>query len=1184
MQPGDPCVTCSIAVIDEDADINGQTSYHLLNNTEGAFAFTQGTLMPVRVLDYESLNYYLLTLLVSDCGDSPHTISATIEIFLTDVSDNPPVFNATSYYVAVGEDIELGSHLLTLHAVSKDSAPLAAVQYLIVGGDPEGKFELDSDTGRLTLADYLDFETTELYSLLVQAQSGHGAGRRLKTLVAVTVEILNVNDNQPMFGRAQYNVSVLEGVGLGHTVITVSAEDLDSGNFGRVTYRMDLTASEPGVEMTFDLDPVVGIITTLVALDLEEKDKYELVVIAEDGGSPSHTAETRVIINVRDVSTSRPIFSQEMYNASIREDVAVHTTIMNITATDADSPVIEYFIESGNAENRFQLDRSSGVIEVSAALDRECTPSYTLIVVATDGQLENSVPVHIIVTDVNDELPIFTNSYISVQVSESLHTSEQLTQVTATDNDIRMNGLVTYSSDDIPPEFNLDPSSGVIILSSSLDYDIDSGRNYSFEVLATDGGDPPLSSSARVEVWVLDENDNTPVISGPAKVSVMENAKERTPVLQLMASDGDDSSNAALSFSITEDSRAAQVFAVDTSGMLYTTQPLDREVQEIYIVSVQVTDSGQDPLTSSITISVTVQDEIDYPPVFSQASYELHITMETERDTMLIMVSAVTRDNVSSDSILYTISSGANDGLFLMDESLGEIRAATTLHPDMNAGVYSMQVTAQHQHLTETVPLTVTIREEDGIPRLQSLTVYYNILHSQLETGYTSLTSLQVMADSSQTLSFDLPPSNDQQVLKYFAIGRETGDLSVDGSVTSGHYLLSVAVSSPSGTSDGEMDVFVHVVTNSTLAHAVVAIFAHIKETDFISIHLERFAQFAMDVIPCSREQVEVFGIQQSSSQADILEVAFAIRSSNFHDYMDPEAIIDRLRANQNQAWPPAVVEFGSLVCVNEPCPNLQQCRPVLQLHQYTSQAPTRRLNSTDSVYVSHPFSQSHTCTCPTGYSHEGMCGEEVDECQADPCHFGAPCTDLVNGYICDCPGLTLGTDCEVVCPSASCLPCSLSPCLHGGECTVSSVDPSSSSCHSCPWDEQYSGPHCELTTLYFPPGSYAAFSPVGFTHRTAFSLTFSTVTPNGLLFYNQHVVGSHDFIAVELVIGQIKVSVSFGDGDLLSMKTESLRLLNDGQWHTVEIYLDKQVCPSLSVLMSCHLSFSTAGGAGECK
>ncbi len=1163
-------------MIDEDAGSNGQVSYELLNNTGGAFTIyvsgNQAMLRPARELDYESLSHYLLTLLASDGGDNPHTSSATIEILLIDVADSPPVFNSSTYLVAVPEDTALGSHLLTVHATSQDSGLLGVIQYYVVGGDPDTKFHLDSTTGHLTLLDHLDFESTERYALSVQAQSGQGPGGRLKTLVTVTIEVLNVNDHQPTFGRTQYSVSVPEGVMVGHYVVGVSAEDLDTGDFGIVTYHIDLTESDPGVQITFDLDPGLGDITTLAVLDREERETYEMVVVAEDGGQPARSAAVRVVMRVSDVNDEKPVFSQQSYSASIGEDAGVHAVVVNVTAEDLDSSTVEYLIESGNIENKFHLEQTSGLITVSRSLDRERTPSYILTVVATDGQLEATVPVLITVTDVNDKRPIFTNAYVSSEVSESLPIGDKVTQMTAVDDDdIGMNSLVTYFSVNLPPVFSLGSTSGIVTLASSLDYDTEYGKYYSFDVVAQDGGNPPLSSTARVEVLVRDENDNPPVfLLGPTQATVKENAREHTSVLQLSATDGDDGSNAALSFSITGDYRATQVFGVDATGMIYTTQPLDREVQEVYSVRVQVTDSGQEPLSSSITVSVIVEDEIDYPPVFDQVIYELRVTAPTDRGTLLVTLRAATRDDVPSTSILYTITSGASQNLFSMDQSLGEIRAANPLHPQMHTGVYNMQVTAQHQHLAETVPVIVTIREADGVPRLRPLTIYFNVLHSLLEAGPTDLGVVQVLEEEEglrQTYTFALAPTSDHRVFRYFGIGRDLGNVSVDGSISPGHYLLNVSVSSPTGVGYGDVNVFVRVISNSTLQDAVVAVFGNTEEIEFAAIHLEHFAQFVIDIIPCTREQVEVFGIEQSETQPANVEVAFAVRQADMQTYIASETIIDRLHANQHQAHPASLLEFGSLLCVSEPCPNLQLCRPILHLYSYSSLTPTRRMHSTETYYLSHPFNQSHACSCPPGYSLEGLCGEEVDECQSNPCQFGSPCTDLVNDFYCECPGSTMGKDCGVVCPSPSCLPCSPSPCLHGGECSVSSLDPSYASCQSCPWADQYSGPRCELSSLYFPPGSYAAFSPLGSTRRITLSLGFTTVTPTGLLLFNGHVSGSYDFIAVELVSGQVKVSVSFGEEPILSLKTESLRLLNDGQWHTVEIQLNNTVgWPLLSV------------------
>ena len=553
-----------LRVVDEDAGSNGLVSYQLLNNTGELFGVVASgpsgqlaLLKLMRGLDHEMLTYFLLTLVAMDGSSPAYTSSATIEITVLDIADNLPQFNATSYSAVVPEDMSVGLYILTVHATTPDSPQVASISYYIVGGDPSVRFRLDSTTGELTLFQSLDFEATELYALTVQAQSGSRAS--LRTPVTVMLRVANVNDHEPTYSRTQYTISISESAAVGQHVIGVSAEDLDSGEFGQVTYQ--IVSSDASVVETFDLDSSSGSIRTRHVLDREQQDMYEFSVVAKDGGEPPLTGSVLVVVRVEDVNDQPPVFTAMGYEASVPENATSGTVVVTVQATDNDSDTmfLEYFLQAGNVQGRFSLDRTQGCLSTRGILDREETAFYNLTVVASDGQLESSVQVIITITDVNDCYPIFpTNFYVVPALSESLPTGEEVLLLEAVDRDAGSNGQVSYSSSDLPSEFLLNRSSGAITLRQALDYE--SKRYHSFNVVASDLGTPSLSSTAHVEITVQDENDNRPEFSfSPQFGSVPENSAPHTSVLQLMASDADSGSNAILSYSIIADTIAMQV-------------------------------------------------------------------------------------------------------------------------------------------------------------------------------------------------------------------------------------------------------------------------------------------------------------------------------------------------------------------------------------------------------------------------------------------------------------------------------------------------------------------------------------------------------------------------------------------------------------------------------------------------
>ena len=1107
--------------------------------------------MLVGELDYETLDYYFLTLLAMDGGFPSHTTFASIEVFVLDVADNVPQFNASSYLANVPETTPVRTSILTVHASSLDSPDLAAIRYTILGGDPDRRFHLEATTGELTLLQALDFETQRQYELTVQAQSLSVSTLRAQT--TVYIQVANENDNAPTFTRTQTTVSIPESATVGEHVLTASAEDLDTGSLGHVTYH--LSSSDPVVMETFMLNRLTGEVTTTIAFDHSLREEYNFTIVAEDGGAPPLTGQMGVVVKVINASSEAPTFNQSEYRISVAEDVANGTAVLQVSAVATDNTSLRYFIQSGDTQGVFYLDEMDGLLVIRMPLDKEQRSSYLLELVASDGLLETTASVYITVTDVNDHYPVFERNMYFATVPESQLVGSTVLEVRAADADAGANGTVTYSSPDITSEFDLDMTTGAVSLRAPLDYE--DTQSYQFTVVASDGGTPRHTATTGVMVTILDENDNTPMFApGHHTGQVQENSPAYTLVLQLPASDADSGFNGALTFALIGDSQALQAFLVSPFGDILTRQPLDRELQAMYTLTVEVRDRGRPPLSNTTLVTIHITDIVDSPPVFSQLGYEVLITEDLRQGAALANVSATTED--ADTSIVYDITGGGSSSLFGIARSTGVITAASPLNPRTNANVYTIQVTARHHHLSESVQLTITIMTDNGVPHLQPLTVYFNVYPPLLQpiTALGRVRILQQRASTSYT--FSLQPSS-PLVLRHFSIEPTTGEISVSSSVPSGSYTLNVSASTAMGMGYGAVEVNISILSNRTLESAVVVAF---RQRTFTSVQLVHFTQFVAEIVPCSRQQVQVIGIQNRGSPRDeIVEVAFAVQRGDGQGYVTQDTILDRLAVHRHLSRPSTLLQFGSDICASEPCPYFQRCSPIVEVFRHSSQDAFQSLRTTELHYLSHPFDQSYRCQCPEGFSRDDLCSREINECDPAPCQFGAVCTDLVGDYRCDCPEQTLGKNCSIVCPSISCDPCSPSPCRHGSTCThLAPQHPSSYACSSgCPWTSKYQGPNCELTSLHFTSGSYAVFSPLGSTTRLTVSFRFATIAPNGMLLYTGQTGGHRDHLTVELLIGQLKVSMSLG-GEAVIMMTESLRQLNDGQWHEVTLELDSQV------------------------
>ena len=1134
---------------DDDEGSNSEIFFTLENNTGNAFTIDTTAvsiggapqLRLVQELDYETINSYRLTVRARDGGTPSHNATFTVNVIVGDVLDNQPVFNSSEYNLMVLENTAIGTPVFTLNATTLDSPDIAVISYFILSGST-AVFSLGVNSGVLSVKhNDLDYEDRQRYTLSVRAQTSPN----LYTFTSVVIDIVNVNDNSPDFISPVYTSDIIEGTSRNHTVLTVRATDDDLGTYGMISYH--IAGNNSNITTKFYLNSTTGDISTLAVLDYETQSVYSFDVVAKDGGNPARYDQVSVTIRVINVNDESPVFLTLTYNATVMENHA-GALVAEVEAKDEDSPYLEYYIVSPGLPNPFSI--VSGRIITREGLDREEIAFYSLEVSASDGQLQSNENafVYVTVEDVNDRSPHFENSYL-VELSELVAVNSTVVAVEAYDEDEGTNSEITYTSNSLPGTFSLDPRSGVISLAETLDFEDE--YYYSFLVWANDSGQIPQSSSAVVEVTVLDENDNSPeFVPGSRTGTVRENAAARTHVLQISATDADSGSNADLNYEIIADDNAIQDFSVGTSGVIQTRHPLDREEMSSYHLIVEVRDRGSVSLSSTTEVEVQIEDEIDFPPSFDSVSYRKEIVSDTLASTSLVSVTATTRDDVSPSSILYGLSSGANRTLFRIDQRSGVISAAVDIHPPLHAGRNTFQVTAQHQHLSAAATVTIDILK---VPRLKPLTLYINTFTS-LVSPSTILGTVTLDRPHTEPVIFSLDSLN-LDVHRYFSINSTTGEIAVSNFAHRGYYELSVIATSTLGVGRGVVHVYMHTVTNTTLENTIVVEFDSGSEINFVLETLETFAAALTEILPCSREQVEILGIQEAQNGG--LLVAFAIREVDLQRYIPQQMILDRLHANEGSPRLENIVRYGSDVCTSEPCPNYQRCSPVIHIHRFSSEQAYKVIQSSERVHISHPFSTSFACHCPLGYDLDNLCSVQTDHCASLPCNFGAPCRNLHDDYICECPPFTGGKNCSLVCPSPSCNPCFPDLCLHSSECTES-PDLTSYSCESCPWPAEYSGPNCELTSVHIAPNGYMAFPSLGSVVETNISFRFATISSDGTLMYSGRVSGTRDVLSVGIAQGQLRVSLSLGDTEeYVTMTTTSQRKLNDGDWHEVGILLD---------------------------
>ncbi|GIY79151.1 hypothetical protein CEXT_302941 [Caerostris extrusa] len=281
------------------------------------------------------------------------------------------------------------------------------------------------------------------------------------------------------------------------------------------------------------------IIKTVKNLDREKQSRYNLKAHVEDRNHPEWECTSLIEIYLEDVNDNVPQFTQPIFIVAVAEDVPVGSLFSKVHAVDKDlggSRKISYSFLN-NHLGQFEIDPKTGSVRLRRSLDRETESEYNLTVQATDHgvpSLSSTVLLSNTVLDVNDNPPEFTNKIVYATVSESVPIGSEITSVHATSEDIGVNAEITYSiiGGDEQGVFEISATGGQIKLLKPLDYE--AVQDFFLTVQAVDGGSPPLSNQAVVNITVTDSNDNDPIFSQSSyRAIVREDATVGSQVIQV---------------------------------------------------------------------------------------------------------------------------------------------------------------------------------------------------------------------------------------------------------------------------------------------------------------------------------------------------------------------------------------------------------------------------------------------------------------------------------------------------------------------------------------------------------------------------------------------------------------------------------------------------------------------------
>ncbi|XP_042370055.1 protocadherin alpha-8-like, partial [Plectropomus leopardus] len=446
-----------------------------------------------------------------------------IGVEVLDINDHSPSFPEEEKRLEISESVLPGARFQLKPSRDGDSGHYSVQQYKLSHND---HFRLEvRDKGEdgkipiLVLQKSLDREAERRHALVLTALDG---GKPPKSgEMNIIVEVLDVNDNTPVFTKDVYSVALFENSPVGTTVVQVNASDLDEGQNGEVYYSFGNSVSNKLFEL-FEINPLTGEILVKGLIDYEQKDKYEIEIEASDKGIAPLTTEKSVIIQIVDANDNAPEIEVTSFSSSIPEDSRPGTTVALISINDLDSGLNGKVICSMSEDVPFELSPSLQEnmysLVTKSPLDREKQSQYELTITAKDeGQppLSSEKTISVVVSDVNDNSPEFSLSPYTVYVTEANEPGVSVFSVKAFDPDENDNALISYhifrngnTANELTSFLNINSETGDILALKSFDFE--TLKTFQFQVVATDSGTPSLSNNVTVNVFILDQNDNAP--------------------------------------------------------------------------------------------------------------------------------------------------------------------------------------------------------------------------------------------------------------------------------------------------------------------------------------------------------------------------------------------------------------------------------------------------------------------------------------------------------------------------------------------------------------------------------------------------------------------------------------------------------------------------------------------------
>ncbi|KAM5170547.1 protocadherin Fat 4-like [Mantella aurantiaca] len=553
----------------------------------------------------------------------------SIDIEIQDINDNNPTFLANDYFIEITELVTSAGAQFALEIAKDLDIGINGVKQYILNTNSYFSLSVKNRVDgtlipQLILEKVLDREEKQEHHLILTAIDGGEPPRSGSCNITITV--VDINDNPPIFDQSVYRIKMKENVPLNTVVLLLNATDLDGGANGEINYYFDSHTSETSKQL-FDLNQHSGEIFIKGNIDYEETYLHELSIKAEDKGLPRLIGNCLVQVEVEDVNDNSPEISFTSLTNEIQENIPLGTTVGLIDIRDKDSgknceiqldmsPQLPFKIRTG--KNRYSL-------VTDGILDREKISNYTIELIATDlgyPALSSKTTVILRISDVNDNSPTFTQSIYNAFIKENSDPGTFLCTVSANDPDEGVNSDLVYSI----VETQIDGSSVTsFVYINSNNGNIYAQRSFDYEHIQTlqitvqveDSGYPKLSSAIPIFIFILDTNDNSPILLYPehsedliVQEKIPKSSSAGYLVTKLTAVDLDSGHNAWLAFNLIDPSSFLLFQVSKHTGEVRTVRGSQESENTDMQLIISISDHGDSPLSTTVTVLVSIVDDV----------------------------------------------------------------------------------------------------------------------------------------------------------------------------------------------------------------------------------------------------------------------------------------------------------------------------------------------------------------------------------------------------------------------------------------------------------------------------------------------------------------------------------------------------------------------------------------------